>query len=165
MTLGVVVMASVAFFFLFKAIFREGCTEVWYYVRYLNTYILLSIGACLIMFQYPLALCVTIFFFLQLGVSAPITRARAGGCLSPSGMLGPVTSVLWVILASTLIFALLFGSVVAAAEYDPAEVAKSLLSITEQAMLDFQCVGQRGYFFLVAVGVPNLLILAKTLTN
>ena len=137
MTLGVILLASCTYFILFKAIFREGCTEVWYYVRYLNTYILLSIGACLIMFQYPLALLVNIFFFLQLGVSAPITNARKGGCLSPSGMMGPLKSVIWVLLASAVIFALLFGSIVSSADYDPSEIAKSLFSLTEQALLDF----------------------------
>jgi len=32
-------------------------------------------------------------------------------------------------------------------------------------LIDYECVGQRVWFFVCAICVPNMLILVKTLTN
>ena len=64
---GIIAVGTCLFFVLFRFIFQRKGTaagEVYYYVRYLNTYVMLAIGSCLAMFQYPLALLLNIFFLL-----------------------------------------------------------------------------------------------------
>jgi len=117
LTFKAIGIASALYFVGFKLYARRkaNSADTWYYIKYLNTYILLGQSSVLTMIQYPFTVLICFFYFIQMGVQSPLNpkTATANGCITPSSVLKAGFSLLWVIGAYTMTFLCLFGTVMA----------------------------------------------------
>lgn len=111
MTFKGIGLISGLYFIIFKLWTRnQHCPEVWYYTKSFNTYIVTAIGACFVMFQYPIAVLINFFLIFQYGVMSPLIPQKDQGV---AGVLKVIFTLAWVVTSMTVAFCLFFGTVIA----------------------------------------------------
>ena len=73
--------------------------------------------------------------------------------------------VVWLFVTLGGIALLIFGTVLEQVKYEHAALQEKVLELAQSAMLDYECAGSRFWLTIVALGIPNILILLKILTN
>ena len=124
-----------------------------------------ALTGSLIMFQYPLSLILLYTMILLRFVSCLVPQRgsieRSWGKYARDSL----KTVVWITLVCSGLIFFMFGTLLDQARWQPDKVQEMSSSMLRAIILDYQCVGSRIWPTLAAVVVPNLLILAKILTN
>ena len=130
-----------------------------------NNTFLTALVASLVMFQYPLALIIILMMVVM----------RFAYCLVPmpenydfswrSYFINATFGVVWIVLSAAGIGIVLLGTVLEQVNYEHAQMQQKVLEMAQSAMLDYECAGSRLWVAVVALVIPNIMILFKILSN
>ena len=74
-------------------------------------------------------------------------------------------SVIWLVGSFTGVVLIMFGTIIDQESYDISRISDRLTSMSQQALLDYECVGSRVWMIMLLTILPNILMIFKILTN
>jgi len=154
------VMVCVIGLLLITAPFGVSRSDLWLHAKALNSYLLCTIVAISALLQFPFALVSFTLAFIQSFLTPLVPHVWNKDFELRAFVISAARSLIWLVISGGTVFLFYFGSII----HDPDFTAQIKGSLV-QFMLDYECMGSRVWPFLMAVVLPNLVLIVKIITN
>lgn len=105
-------VGCLVFLVFFKLVVQRGkqMTHVWFYAKAFNSFILLAVEACLILFHYPFSMLLNFCFFLLMFTTPILPTGATEGTFDY--IKSTFKSLVWIVISTTTVILSLFGTII-----------------------------------------------------
>lgn len=138
---------------------------LWLELKVTNNTFLTAFVSSTVMFQYPIALIIISVMVVLRFTHCLVPMTESYDFSWRSYFINATCCVVWLIATISALSLLLFGTILEQVNYSHAQMQEKVLDLAQSALLDYECAGSRFWLTIVALVIPNAMILFKILSN